>query len=865
MVDITEFFGKDQSSKRSVGQRSVNKRVSARSSKHNSQQQVDVIKIDDDDADLDLASNLQHDEPLEMIEKPPQAMKTANTRISAPKKNPVEKTTGTNKGIKRQEEAEATSKSSGPKLSAEDVLASIPGVDLSEVHVKENVGFDFRAKPQENASADLESIDIPEGEPNCLLGLTIVFTGVLPSLERGAAEAVAKRYGARVTKSISSKTSVVVLGDEAGPKKIEKIKQLNIKAIDEDGFKALISGMPKEGGDGARAQRELKKLKDQEAQAKSDAAEMIRQDNERLEKLKSTAPENNSGNKRVLAAGDLLWTTKYAPSSLQQICGNKTSVTKLKNWLANWRNAQKNGFKVAGKDGSGVFRAAMLYGPPGIGKTTAAQLVARELGFDVLEQNASDVRSKSLLDATVKNALDNTSIVGLFKHKQDTNANGRKFVIIMDEVDGMSGGDRGGVGKMAQFCRTTSMPMILICNERNLPKMRPFDRTCLDIQFRRPDANSIKARLMTIAVREKFKLDPNVVDRLVQATRGDIRQMINLFSTISTTTKHIGHDNAQEIARAWEKNIALKPFDITHKLFDGRHYSEIGARQFPLYKKMELYFDDFDFTPLMVQENYLSTKPSVLGPEETHLQAVCEAADCISEGDLVERKIRSSEQLWSLLPFHAIMSAVRPSSMIAGHITGRINFTAWLGQNSKMGKYYRLLQELQYHTRLTTSTNKIGLRLEYMSTLKRRLLDPLVKQGSDGISGVIELMDDYYLSKEDWDSVMDFMIGSDKTDMIIKKIPTAVKSGFTRSYNASTHPVAIYRTGSTTSIGGKSKATPDFEDVVDADDELPPADEEPKEDTDFKKDKLIKQGRPKTAKKRAASATKKAPAKKRKA
>ena len=429
----------------------------------------------------------------------------------------------------------------------------------------------------------------------------------------------------------------------------------------------------------------------------------------------------------------------------------------------------------------------MLYGPPGIGKTTAAHLVAKELGYDILEQNASDVRSKSLLNAGVKNALDNMSVVGFFKHKDDlADENGKRFVIIMDEVDGMSGGDRGGVGQLAQFCRKTSTPMILICNERNLPKMRPFDRVCLDLQFRRPDANSVKSRLMTIAIREGFKLDPNVIDKLIQTTRGDIRQIINLLSTISKTTKSIGHDNIKAISSAWEKNIALKPFDIAHKLLDGYIYTDVGSHSFTLNDKIALYFDDFDFAPLMIQENYLNCKPANLPRGKTHIQAVAEAAESISQGDLVERKIRSSEQLWSLLPLHAVLSSVRPASKVAGHMTGRINFSSWLGQNSKMNKYYRLLQELQYHTRLSTSTNKIGLRLEYMPLLKKELLNPLLENGSEGIPQVIQLMDEYYLTKEDWDTIMEFMIGPDVTVQQLKKIPTQTKTAFTRKYNSMT-------------------------------------------------------------------------------
>ena len=67
---------------------------------------------------------------------------------------------------------------------------------------------------------------------------------------------------------------------------------------------------------------------------------------------------------------------------------------------------------------------------------------------------------------------------------------------------------------------------------------------------------------MTIAIREGFKLDPNVVDKLVQTTRGDMRQIINLLSTVSTTSKAINFDNIDDISRAWDKDVALKSFDM---------------------------------------------------------------------------------------------------------------------------------------------------------------------------------------------------------------------------------------------------------------------------------------------------------------
>lgn len=119
----------------------------------------------------------------------------------------------------------------------------------------------------------------------------------------------------------------------------------------------------------------------------------------------------------------------------------------------------------------------MIHGPPGIGKTTAAHLVSKLLGFDVLENNASDTRSKSLLAAKVTSTIQNRSLNGYFKlDGKEPDAKKKKLVLIMDEVDGMSGGDRGGVGQMAALCRTTNIPIILICNDRSLPKMRPLTK-----------------------------------------------------------------------------------------------------------------------------------------------------------------------------------------------------------------------------------------------------------------------------------------------------------------------------------------------------------------------------------------------------
>ncbi|KAH3664129.1 hypothetical protein OGAPHI_004843 [Ogataea philodendri] len=742
---------------------------------------------------------------------------------------------------------------------AQDILKTIPDADPKYLTVDpetENMSF-FQLKAR-TADAPAPSGDrlLPEGRPNCLNGLTVVFTGILPTIDRDECVRIASKYGAKVTKSISGKTSLVVIGHDAGPKKVKVIKEKKIKCIDEDGFVELLRKMPSDGGSGEAAQAAMAKKLEEEKKAIEDAEREEEQERKRQQKLKQERSSQPSQPQRPSDKPDSekLWTVKYAPTDIKQICGNKGNLETLQSWLENWFDNAKRGFTGSGING---FRAVLISGPPGIGKTTAATLVAKSLGYDVIEKNASDVRSKKLLNEQLKSSLSNSSVVGYFNQLKTHDANNRKIVMIMDEVDGMSSGDHGGGAQLSQFCRVTETPLILICNDKSLPKMRTFDKTCFDMTWRKPTSKEMKSRLMTIAHREGLKLDPNIVDQLVSATNNDIRQIINIMSTVARTQKSLSYDNSEEITKSWQKEVVLKPFDIVLKLLSGASYGP-NAR-YNLNEKINFYFNDMDFTPLMIHENYRSTAPAKLNRYSgnqrnlAHLELLEEASDAISQSDLVSQLIRGSEQQWSLAPFHGVISSIIPGSKVAGNMVGRTAFTSWLGQNSKKMKYDRLLQELQYHSSIKTKTNNQELRLNYLPLMIKRLSDPLIKRGSEGIDEILSFMDEYYLTKEDWDALMEFGVGpKGRMEQRLKSIPTAVKSGFTRKYNSYTHPTVIYKTGDSVTKNTRTAAPkPDLDDVVDDDMKDSPDDEDAQDDDqDIKKDKLIKEVKRKPTKKR---------------
>lgn len=77
--------------------------------------------------------------------------------------------------------------------------------------------------------------------------------------------------------------------------------------------------------------------------------------------------------------------------------------------------------------------------------------------------------------------------------------------------------------------------------------MKPFDFVTMDMGFRRPDANAVRSRIMSIAFKEGLKLPPNVIDQLVEGTHSDIRQIINMMSTYKTTQATMDFDQGKQL------------------------------------------------------------------------------------------------------------------------------------------------------------------------------------------------------------------------------------------------------------------------------------------------------------------------------
>ncbi|KAK0490419.1 replication factor RFC1 C terminal domain-containing protein [Armillaria novae-zelandiae] len=690
------------------------------------------------------------------------------------------------------------------------------------------------------------SKDIPDGQPDCLAGLSFVFTGELSSFSREEATDLAKRFGGRVVGQPSSRTDFVVLGDNAGPSKLAAIAKHKIKTVSEDEFLDLIATR-KGPGNGKLDEKTRKKMEKEQEAIKNAAKEM-----EKREK-QAAKSRDAAGSAKVVDPSSQLWTTRYSPQSLKEICGNKSQVDRLLQWLNDWPQSLKSGFKKPGKNGMNIFRAVLITGSPGIGKTTSAHLCAELAGLTPIELNASDARSKKLVENGMN--INNMSLDGFLGGAHATNASGvtitDRSCLIMDEVDGMSAGDRGGVGALNALIKKSKIPIICIANDRTAQKLTPLKGTTFSMNFSKPPAAQVRSRILTIAFKEKMKVPANVIDQLIAGSQSDIRQVLNMLSTWKLSSDSMSFDEGKSLTKMNEKYSIMSPFDITSKML-GPYLFSATARE-TLGDKMELYFQDHSFIPLFIQENYLKTQPAKLrnldGPDKVlrELQLMDKAAASISDGDLVDGLIHGPEQHWALMPLHAVCSAVRPASFVYGqgaHYGGpnSMSFPQWLGQNSKQNKLSRQLGDVQIRMRLKVSGDKSEIRQSYIPALFPHIVRPLADEGSGAIDDVIERMDEYYLSKEDWDTIVELGVDQNRDELTLKKISPAVKSSFTRKYNGQEHPIPFHK-GQDIKAPKKLAAgpAPDLEDAFELDDVVDDASDDekkPKKD-DIDNDKLI--------------------------
>ncbi|MBI2078042.1 MAG: replication factor C large subunit [Euryarchaeota archaeon] len=222
------------------------------------------------------------------------------------------------------------------------------------------------------------------------------------------------------------------------------------------------------------------------------------------------------------------WAEKYRPKSLAEVLGNPQAVAVLRAWAESWHK------------GVPEKRAALLHGPPGAGKTSAAHALARELGWGLIELNASDVRSGPAIHRVAgQGAMHETfSDSGEYFASRE----GKRKLIVLDEADNLyerggeeatvgdvSFSDRGGRRAILETIAQSQQPILLIANDAYaLTKgASGFARSVLDVPFRHLTLPTIVKALRTVANAEGIQVEDTALREVASHAHGDLRSALN--------------------------------------------------------------------------------------------------------------------------------------------------------------------------------------------------------------------------------------------------------------------------------------------------------------------------------------------------
>lgn len=229
------------------------------------------------------------------------------------------------------------------------------------------------------------------------------------------------------------------------------------------------------------------------------------------------------------------WAEKYRPAHLDEIVGNTTVLQQMVGWARDWDSRKK---------------PLILYGKPGTGKTTSAHALAHDMGWEAIELNASDQRTRSVIEKVAGSGSTTASF------------SGNKRLVIIDEADNLHGtADRGGARAILELLRVARQPVILIANDLYSVPGEIRNR-CEPLQFRAIQARSVIPRLRYICSAEKIACSENALKKIAESAGGDMRAAIHMLQAAAA-----GRDRLDEDITISAKDTRSSIFDIISALY----------------------------------------------------------------------------------------------------------------------------------------------------------------------------------------------------------------------------------------------------------------------------------------------------------
>lgn len=307
-----------------------------------------------------------------------------------------------------------------------------------------------------------------------------------------------------------------------------------------------------------------------------------------------------------------MWVEKYRPESLEDYRGASSEKKELKKWLENWEQGDK---------------PVLLHGQAGTGKTSMVEALAHDYDRELVETNASDVRTKKKLKTELKEATRQASFLG------------KEKLILIDEVDGMGRADRGGTSELLDIIKESRFPVILTANDAYASNIQTIRNKSKLIELGSVHTNSINAHLKRILENEGIEYDESAVKRIARGSGGQMRSAINDLEAVALGKDKLEVEDLEAIS---QRDNRQEIFDSLKVIF--KTTTPQNAKQ-----ATENLDEDADTFLEWIREN--------IPREYKKLDDVAEAYDQLSNADLFNGRIRI-RQHWKLLKYVYFFSSV---------------------------------------------------------------------------------------------------------------------------------------------------------------------------------------------------------------
>jgi replication factor C subunit 1 len=481
----------------------------------------------------------------------------------------------------------------------------------------------------------------------------------------------------------------------------------------------------------------------------------------------------NMGANLNMCSSSTLWAEKYRPTNISDIIDNKEQINQIKDWFNKFQNKDKT-----------IKKALLFSGSPGTSKTTIAHAIFKEYNYHILEYNASDIRNKSQIDDTIGKLI-------------TINKSNDSYGIIMDEVDGMTSGDKGGMLQLIKIINPlkgkTSIkkeekiknenrwifPIICICNNNFDKKMNDLKKECLEIKFYKPTRQQLVNIINNIIIKENFPIEELCKSKIADLCQGDYRRLMhilqNLYTLWNFSTPVFTSDQLSEyFDTITEKYISLNQYESANKIF-GQLMSIDN-----IYKLYEI---EKSSLPMMIHENYLNIINIQNTSNKNKIENAINIIDSIVQSDILEKTIFTT-QSWHLHQIHCMSSCYLANYYSNKYpLKGIQPSSKWTTTLSKYSSQKTNIKNINYLNSIVNSNN--SYRIDDIKTLSEIILFNLLNNNGNIEKG-INILKHYNLTIGDIEKLI-------RTDQLTEEYKDLYKSknktALTKQYGNIKHRV----------------------------------------------------------------------------